>query len=324
MTDNSAVAGYSLSRGRALDVINGLRVSSVVNMIVEARDPQQVLDIKARADAARAWARAHKRIKEVRLDLLRIEMAALRRIAEFGAFDLLSGTDRAAAVWLSKATDAEIEEALDRAASSTTAASVVKRAQAFETIRARTKAGEEYAEEPDLPPDQGFAGMTDNDLREANNRAQNITGALNDLVRTYTAIDSEFTIDELVEEVLHDSSIPLAEDREDAAFRKGVERIVKQAVAEAVPPKLGPTPIPRILTCRTPDGKYMRIPTVNARLPHLDDQIAIREEQLARSAQAVERLKDMRARLEELLEGRDRDTTPLRDLLLWPAESRAS
>lgn len=298
----------------AVDALNGFDPQQIIQLVAQATAASDVNDVRARVAAAKAWAKVHNKVKQVRLDLLRIEVAALKRLGELGVFDGLNAGEIEAAKWLASATDDEVETALSKAGQNvSTAAGVVRLAKEFESIRERHDAGYAWAKNPTVNED-GFAGYSDDDLDDVRHEVPTITGVLNEIIADYTEASEPFTVDEVAEAVLSQSKIP--HNKHDAAFMDGIRRACRDAVGKWVPKRLGPTVIPQFITCRIDDGKFVRIPTVNAKLPHLDDMIAIREESIQRDQDAIKRLMEIRDKLDGLLNGRSRSETPIGKLLL--------
>src|SRR5690625_6300957 len=82
------------------------QLRSVISMVKNAGSPDQVTDLRARMEAIKAWARTHKQVKHLRLDLLRIEIAALVRMVELGGLDHLSSTEAECGLYLQGLPDA--------------------------------------------------------------------------------------------------------------------------------------------------------------------------------------------------------------------------
>lgn len=316
----------SLSRQSSIETLNGINPQSIIALVSSAATADQVNEVRARLAAAKAWAKVHKVVKQHRLDLLRIEVAALKRIGELGALDTLElAADREAAQWLASATDEEVEAALAESGGITTAASLVRKAKTFEHIRDRYAAGASWGANPTPRGDEGFNGQTDEELDEDERNVRPITGILNNIVKDYTEAGVPFTAEDVADAVISAANLD-GQTAGDAAFLDGVRRACRQALRGHIPESLGSLPIPRHITCRVNgenDRLLTRIPTATAKLPHLDDMIAIREKQVQDDIAALDRLKSIRLKLDEMRGSRDRDTTPIGQILIGKSATAA-
>jgi hypothetical protein len=128
--------------------------------------------------------------------------------------------------------------------------------------------------------------------------ARSFSGALGALVNAYTSNGVQFTVAEIAEEIIAEASLP-DESVADEAIRRGVYEVARLAVMKSPPSVLRGTTIPRLITVRTEDGKYVRIPVQNATVGHLSDMIAMRREQLAQDQAALQKLEEFGALVED-------------------------
>src|SRR5262245_2330351 len=82
-------------------------IDLVRQVLAEAQTPTDVLEVRAKIEMARTWARVYKKTKETRAELLTIEVAALVRMVELGGEDELPRADREAALFLASLTPAD-------------------------------------------------------------------------------------------------------------------------------------------------------------------------------------------------------------------------
>src|SRR6266699_495645 len=132
-----------------------------LNALVQIREAiksclviDEVTEIRARAEAVRAWAKVHGRTKELRLDLLRIEVEALVRIVELGGAQTL-GNGQRAAEWLAAMPPEAREQLIAASGGATTAVGMCRSIWREDEIkRARNAlydAGVRLAYEPEPP-----------------------------------------------------------------------------------------------------------------------------------------------------------------------------
>lgn len=254
-------------------------------------------EIRARAEAMKAWAKVHRLAKDLRLDLLRIEVDALVRIVELGGADTLSSGDRKAAEWMAAMSPAERDELLAKSGNATTAAGMCRSVWREEEIkqhrfRARA-AGIQFAEEPTPPGAWDEAA-----IRAVRRGYSTVSGALADLLDEYTDEGEPFTVPEMAERILEDSLSRRLDDTDlDPDFEEGVREVCRTAVRKAPPLTVDGTVIPKFITARLSDGEFIRVPTLNALVEHVDDMVRIRTEQLAQDQAALRQLKEFRDRI---------------------------
>lgn len=274
------------------------QIEALANVARNLSGADEYTDFRARIEAARAWAKVHKKTKQVRLDLLRLEVLALVRIVELGAADTL-GRDRNAAEWLANLSDAEREQFIrDSGEGVTTAAGMVRTIQRIESLerdlRHYRSAGQHFAHTPD--PGE----WTDEQvIRARQGYVMDIAAALANTVEQYAPDGEPFTIDEMADAIVADAAI---EQRHvsDSAFMEGVREVCRKAIRSAPPLSVGGLPIPSTITALTPEEQYVRIPAANATVGHLDQMVEIRREQLAQDQAALARLEEVARALHAL------------------------
>lgn len=269
---------------------NIVAIREVSQLIQEVTDPELLQEMRARVEAAKGWAKAHRKLKEVRLELLTVEVEILRRIVQLGEQEILSTRDRRAAEFFAALDESELKKYLAEHQSVTTAAglfSTVERIQRLEEAAAnRYHRGRAQAVNAS-PPDE------DAEVDEARTERISVSAALAELVEKMDG-SAGFSVSEMADQILSDVSSDRCEDE---SFRRGFEEVCREAVRRAPALRFGSTKLPRFLTARVATGKYMRVPIQAAKLWHLDDMCALRREQLAQDTAALERLDELRDQL---------------------------
>lgn len=255
------------ARGTVDLVRETLRAASTVD---------EVMEVRARIEAAKAWAKVHGQVQKIRLDLLRIEVAALVRVIELGGEDLLRLPDRRAAVWLAGLSEAERDELVRDCGQATTAAGMCRAVWADreqrETFDFDRRRGMAWASNPPPPPTAPTV------------TPEAVTKAVRSILNNYIATGEQFTVNDLAEELLSE----LNEDVPDG-FRDGIKEICNKVISGENGPFVSGIDIPQIITVRVGSG-FARIPTSNATVGHLVDMLAFRREQLAAFEASVDRL----------------------------------
>lgn len=117
--------------------------------------------------------------------------------------------------------------------------------------------GTRLAEEP-TPPKK----FDDKAVEDARDRAISLAGSLAHLTEEYVKNGVEFTIDELAEEIIADAELD-PDLAEDDVINQGVRDVCRRALKQSPPLTINGTAIPRLITARTEEGKYIRVPVMN-------------------------------------------------------------
>lgn len=257
---------------------------------------EDVQEVRARIDAARAWARAHKRLKEVRLDLLLLEIRALVRAWELGATTLTGGETETAAEY-ALLTDEEIRNLVSSFGSATTAAGLMRSVKAKDAeVRKHADEVKEWADAFTTAHPYQKLKFVDSDLGPFEYRyAQGITAVLAQVLDDSEDMDS-FTVESIVEGIEDRLEInPLTTD---PAIREGLKEVARAAIRKPHIETWNGTKIPRFITTMLPHTEasnvieYVRLPVMNAKIRDLKVMLGIREEQLAQDKAALKRLHD--------------------------------
>lgn len=261
-------------------------IHEVARHVEGISDGDTLTELRARVEAAKAWAKAHKKLKEVRRDLLSVEVNILRRIVAIGQVEILAPNERPAAEFFHGLSAADLDEYLSEHDGVTTATglySTIKRIerleQQAERMRVRGRANALNAQPP----------SDDADIEDAQHELRSVSAALANVVEQMDSA-GEFTIGEMADEILDGISAP---EVGDDTFRRGFEEVCREAVRRAPAMRMGATKLPRFVTARVENGKYMRIPIQAAKLWHLKDMCELRREQLKQDADALARLTEL-------------------------------
>lgn len=276
-----------------VDVVGTELAAVVKRLLAEAPDPATVIDVMARIEAAKAWAKVHKKIKDIRLDLLDMEVAALVRLIELGGVELLPAKDREAAEWLAALCPGKRSQIIAESRSATTAAGLFRsvREQAEREAERETQrlAGAFTASNGGDPTDSVPASA----LRAQ--ATKDVGEILSRIIETHTDTGQPFTVEDVTDELLVAARADVDED-----FQEGVREIVRRAIRSAPSKMVDGTLIPKLLTVRLANGSFVRIPTINARVADLDDALEFRREQLRQDEIAFERLEEFVGRVKAI------------------------
>lgn len=296
-------------------------VPALLAAIETAFDVDDLKEARARVKAAMAWAQAHGKIREHRRQLLRLEAAALRRIAELGHTEVLNANDRATAKYLSELTVEEIESVLDRYESLTSASGVVRVHRAEEEQAAHRQEGRDAANNPPPPHDYGWehkyghGAVTQSRVEQ---RRDNVAGLLEDLLAEFTSLGEPFTVEDVYEAVA-DRAFEGHRDSFDEALHEGLREVIRRAINGATPARVHDKPLPRTITYQMDSGRFIRVPTAYARIGHLDGMICLREKQLEQDKRALDALREVRDVLLEIAadKGANVATVQIGELAQW-------
>ena len=272
------------------------QLDALLGQIQAASDIADLTEARARIEAARAWARVHKQVREMRLDLLRVEVEALVRIVELGGVNELPARDRKPAKHLASLSLAERATLVAQAGeSSTTAAGMVRAiwtADDLEKERARSRRlGQALATHPSAPHDADMQRL----VKESTHRVEHVLGETLD---AFTTAGAPFTVNDFAEEVI--SAAGIGSSGLDAKIEEGVREVCRAAVLKAPVISVAGTILPRFVTAQDDEGHFFRVPVENATLAHLDQMIEIRRHQLAQDAAKLDELEVVADRLRSM------------------------
>lgn len=289
--------------------VDASQIEQILHHIRSASDLEALTDARARIDAARAWARVHKRVKEVRLQLLRLEVQALVRIVELGGIDALPAGDRKAAQYLTDLSDAQRAHLIAESGNATTATGMVRSIWRTEELERESERLRSYGR--NLAADPHFIHLDEATRRDrAAEQVYRVEEVLRDVLDARTGEGEPFTVAQVAEEIIHRATRGEIDDPE---IEEGVREVVRSAIRRGPVVFFEGLTLPRLITATTADGVYVRIPVENARLSDLAQMVDQRRDQLA---QDEARLRSLSAALERLRALSHSDSERIGDLLL--------
>lgn len=258
-------------------------------------DLGEVKEARARIEAVRAWAKVHQKLRDLRLDLLRAEVSALVRIVELGGINDLPARDRRAAEHLAGLSASERARMLASAgANCTTAAGMVRAVwdqdELAQLKRTRFQAGRDLASAPPVRP------LSDEAIKTASRHVTDVAAALKTVVDNYTSRGVPFTTQQMAEEIVETAALGDQISGDDSLMN-GVLEVCRAAIRSAPALHIRGTVLPRLITCQTEDGAFIRVPVENATLSQLDDMRRLRCEQIEQDRAALRKLDEVAQRL---------------------------
>lgn len=288
-----------MSEVARIEASGGIRVADLTAAIRSAATVGEAREARARIEAIKAWAKVHGRTKDLRLDLLRLEVEALVRLAELDGLDGLSSMERRAATYLAGLTEAERDELIGRRGTFTTASgmcSAMWREEELErSARMSRVRGRHFAERPEAPTDVYDEAA----IESARAYVHGVSAVLGNVLSTYTSTGGPFTIADVAEQIVEEAANG-AVASDDPALMDGIREVVREAIRKGPVGSLDGTVIPRLITARLDDGSFVRVPVENATMAHLDDMITLRREQLAQDRAALDRLEAFAGKVRRL------------------------
>lgn len=257
----------------------GLAVQ-VRQMLGQASTPIEAMEVHARIQAAKAWAKAHRQLRDIRLDLLAAEVECLVRVWELGGANLLTAVEAAAASWFAEMTPSLRAATITKARNVSTAAGLHRWYIRVDNARSERvnqhSRGHADAAQPDAPPAEPPAARASRSVRDV----------LRSLIEERTETGVPFDVATVADDLL---AATFAGDM-DEDYVEGARHVVQHAITHASPDVIDGTIIPKVITIRTAAG-YIRIPTASATLAHLDEWLAFRQEQADLVVAATERVR---------------------------------
>lgn len=247
--------------------------------------PEGATEVVARVAAARAWASAHGQLRELRLQLLGLEVDALVRVIELGGARLLTAKDRKAGEYLASITHDERMALIRDSGATTTASGMVNR------VLAEREEGERQQ--------RAYAAGA---AWAAGSRTA--YGAIKDEIESCAG--RSFEVAEIADAVADEM------DGGDESFREGVREMCRTYLRKLPPERIGDTVIPRTITSQLPDGSWVRIPTLNATVGDCLANLAMKDDQLRQDREARDRFADFVSRLTSITSD---DTASVADVL---------
>lgn len=279
-------------------------ISDALKAVDQITGDAEAFEVYDRIKLAREWAKIRKIAKDMHLDLLRLEIHCIRKIANLGSIKILPQYQRACAEFYKDKTDAEIEGLLNEFGEGVSPAIVASRAQssiAQDAEYARTIQGHYFADVKMPEPTELEAAVEEyvNDPK----------AAAASILENYESGNPEgFYMHELVETLYKELRVD--ERSQEWGFRKGMVEVCRQAVRTAPDVKIAGSSAPKYITCldRTESRNYMpgtkasfvRVPFHNATIAQLSDMVDLRQEQMLDAERSWIRVRDLLKTLSEV------------------------
>lgn len=268
-------------------------IASIVGLVNSASSVSEVQNIRAKAESLKAWAKIHKQTKTLRLDLLRVEIAALVQIFRLGGRDDLTPAEYEAAEWWASLAADEIDSALASESNTTTAAGLYRKIQQVKETKERRTAETNYWSERFKGQAASRPSDPAEDEAEARRSAAGMRVALDEVLDTYERDGESFTPSDIAEELLDRASFVKYQD--DDVVMDGLKEAIRKTIGRQSIEMWDGVKVPKFITTRvTHSGEeraFVRIPVLNAKVCDVSDMVALREEQLREDAAALDRLR---------------------------------
>lgn len=273
----------------ALRPDNGLDLSGLVGAIRAVETLGEARTVRAKIEAARAWAKVHGEAKRVRLQILEMEVEALVRIFQLGGEEILTPREWRAAEWLAALDSGDRSRITsDSPANVTTAAGLAHRLMRDEAERRDWRS--EWS--------RGVAiasGERVEPLPIESQYVTNVRKSLADALDEYTEAGEPFTVADMADEVVASLGIG-GEVYDHPALREGVREVCRKAIRTSAPESFDGYAIPKFITAMHGDT-YVRVPVMNATVGQLAQMITLRAEQLRQDREALADLESLHRRL---------------------------
>jgi hypothetical protein len=264
-------------------------IKKALVFVSDAATPEEVLDAINQTKLVREWAKINKLHAQVHVDLLRVEIQCLVKIATLGAVKQLPSAYRAAADFFGTMNPANLDAAITAHGSETTTLLAFHRALARNGVYEGEKKYWEGKSEQQWPvPDHATGDGYDDaeGIAEARQRWHNDSAAaLITVVDMFFDDDQPFTVFEMADAVIE--QVGFSPDVS-WGMREGLHEICRRAIREAPDVLIYGTRAPRFVTCTTTgrDGveQFVRVPFGAATLDQLQQMVDLRAEQADRAA----------------------------------------
>ena len=279
--------------GKSIDV------ESVIKNINESYDESEIKKTIDRVKAARKIAEAIERLNEMRLDLFRIELAAVIRAGQIG-IKVKGVSEEETKMFVSIGNNPEKYQELHGEVW-TISQVVWARRRETKIGEARKRGGDYYKQ-----------GVSRSDSHEA--CYYSIQDAMRTIIETASQNQEPFTTNDLYC-ALVDSAKQSDPETEIEAYKDGVKEICRNAMLSEKITTIGDRKAPAFVTVRTTAGDYIRVPFRYANIEQIESMIEIREDQIRQDKLALDRLvkikddlkamtNDKKMRVEDILKDR--------------------
>lgn len=254
-----------------------------------------------RVQLAKEWARIRKVGREVRRDLLRLEIHLLRKVAQLGTLTALPTSHRAAAKFFADKTDEQVEALLGEFAEDVTSSVTIYRrvlCNDEQTEARRLVTSGDYAR-----PDHVYLADETRDWAVQEYSGDLKAGLAALLEHYYDEDEDGFSVLSLAEQVCQ--SVGLDERSAIWGAHEGLLEVCRKAIRDAPTVAVMGTDAPRFVTClrRAPGltPYWIRVPFHAATLEQLHDMLTLRREQAGKAAAVADSLLNLWNALDEQL-----------------------
>ena len=282
---------------------NLLKIAEQIRTIPSA---EKIQELRAQAEAVKAWARTYKVTSQVRSELLVIEVRALIRLHELGETGYLNARERKAAQLLAGLSDSDLDDWIAAAGAISTATGLVKMITDEQTRDGYVSTWKKRFEgSPDLWP------TTDEDIEIcAGAHVRNTRTALAALVKERAIASEPFKVSEITDELFletieaarWDQDFRYAEPKQLRFIRDALNEVTRKAIMAYPDGEWEDTGYPAFITTllksdEMEEPAFVRIPVMTAKIRDLNVMIRLREKQLKEYVAAVNSLKKFRSAL---------------------------
>ena len=266
--------------------MNGVSINAD-KVIIEINNYFTESDIKDtinKVKKARELAKVLEKLNEVRLDLFRIEIAAVIRASELD-INIKGVTKEESKMFQSIGNRPEEYQSLY--------GEVWTTSQVVWAYRRKVKIGE--------AKDRGRSFYKEQAAKNENHESfyYSLQDAMRTIIETASKQDKPFSTDDLYKSLI--KSVKYENPESDIeAYSEGVKEICRNAMRSEKILTIGEKKAPAFITTKTINGNYLRVPFRLSNIEQLESMIEIREEQLRQDQMALENLIKIKEDLESL------------------------
>lgn len=262
---NAALEPQSLDIDLSTPLRDQLRSLRAIREIVRITDdPNEATSIVQRAKLIREWTKISKAANEIAVEATRLEMTALRRLAQLNSLDGMSSAQKAAAKGFAGLTDDAFAVLIEKAGESTTAIAVWRSTQREEQEAAGYVRGERMAR------GEGHVPSHSVDPDEMASAASTVLAASLDADRNLSVTEAALRLSELLDisDEFHAS----------AAVRNGLRNAIRSALHNDLETEDG---APNFVTYRTEETGWTHVPFNVASVEQVESWALFRQQQAA-------------------------------------------
>jgi hypothetical protein len=247
---------------------------------------------------AREWAKIRRISDQMHLELLRLEVHCLRKIAQLGSITIIDRKQRPAATYFRDMSDEAIETLLQDFGQGVTPWGLMQRA----VNSGEKKRGQEHVNNGNyaLPTDE----YAEPEMDEAVKRyALDTKAAIASILTDYEVMGDEFTIYDLSQEMFARIGVDTA--GLSWGMAEAMDQVCRKAVSNAADLVIAGTKVPKFITCLYraastgigQKGQYIRVPFHTANMQQLNDMVTLRREQVDSAQRALDRVEAVQEEL---------------------------